>query len=105
TAPRAAVPAAASAPVGVAQQAVRSAAAPTAAQAQPVSRPTARQPGSPVEALCGPLMSEIRAAIRGRSLGELASGISAPPELAEEALTLLVARGAIIRRGHKYFAA
>ncbi|AKI99964.1 HEAT repeat protein [Archangium gephyra] len=105
TAHRAAVPAAASPARGVAQQAVRTAAAPPAAQAQPVSRPAARQPVSPVEALCGPLMSEIRAAIRGRSLGELASGISAPPELAEEALTLLVARGAIIRRGHKYFAA
>ena len=106
TAHRAAVPAAASAPIrGVAQQAVRTAAASTPVQAQPVSRPTARQPASPVEALCGPLMSEIRAAIRGRSLGELASGISASPELAEEALTLLVARGAIIRRGHKYFAA
>ncbi len=106
TAHRAAVPAAASAPVrGVAQQAVRTAATSTPVQAQPVSRPTARQPASPVEALCGPLMSEIRAAIRGRSLGELASGISASPELAEEALTLLVARGAIIRRGHKYFAA
>ncbi|HEX5750849.1 MAG TPA: HEAT repeat domain-containing protein [Archangium sp.] len=103
---RAAVPAAASAPArGSAQQAVRTAAAPTSAPAQPVARPAARQPVSPVEALCGPLMSEIRAAIRGRSLGELASGISAPPELAEEALTLLVARGAIIRRGHKYFAA
>ncbi|WPB76162.1 HEAT repeat domain-containing protein [Archangium violaceum] len=105
TAHRAAVPAAAAPTRGVAQQAVRTAAAPTAPQAQPVSRPAARQPVSPVEALCGPLMSEIRAAIRGRSLGELASGISAPPELAEEALTLLVARGAIIRRGHKYFAA
>ncbi|HZI05861.1 MAG TPA: wire protein, partial [Archangium sp.] len=106
TAHRAAVPAAASAPIrGVAQQAVRTAAASTPVQAQPVSRPTARQPASPVEALCGPLMSEIRAAIRGRSLGELASGIAASPELAEEALTLLVARGAIIRRGHKYFAA
>lgn len=103
TAHRAAVPAAAAPARGVAQQAVRTAAA-SPAQAQPVSRPTAR-PASPVEALCGPLMSEIRAAIRGRSLGELASGISAPPELAEEALTLLVARGAIIRRGHKYFAA
>ncbi|MCY1073829.1 HEAT repeat domain-containing protein [Archangium lansingense] len=102
---RAAVPAAVSAPArGVAQQAVRTAAA-SPAQAQPVSRPTARQSASPVEALCGPLMSEIRVAIRGRSLGELATGISAPPELAEEALTLLVARGAIIRRGHKYFAA
>ncbi|WNG54309.1 wire protein [Archangium gephyra] len=105
TAHRAAVPAAAAPTRSVAQQAVRTAAAPTAPQAQPVSRPAARQPVSPVEALCGPLMSEIRAAIRGRSLGELASGISAPPELAEEALTLLVARGAIIRRGHKYFAA
>jgi HEAT repeat protein len=105
TAHRAAVPAAASPARGVAQQAVRTAAAPAAAQAQPVSRPSARQPVSPVEALCGPLMSEIRAAIRGRSLGELASGVSAPPELAQEALTLLVARGAIIRRGHKYFAA
>ncbi|MFY0526254.1 HEAT repeat domain-containing protein [Archangium gephyra] len=106
TAHRAAVPAAVSAPTrSVAQQAVRTAATSTPVQAQPVSRPTARQPASPVEALCGPLMSEIRAAIRGRSLGELASGISASPELAEEALTLLVARGAIIRRGHKYFAA
>jgi hypothetical protein len=105
TAHRAAVPAAAAPARGVAQQAVRTAATSSPVQAQPVSRPTARQPASPVEALCGPLMSEIRAAIRGRSLGELASGISAPPELAEEALTLLVARGAIIRRGHKYFAA
>ena len=105
TAHRAAVPAAAAPARGVAQQAVRTAAAPSSAPAQPVARPAARQPVSPVEALCGPLMSEIRAAIRGRSLGELASGVSAPPELAEEALTLLVARGAIIRRGHKYFAA
>ena len=36
-----------------------------------------RAPASPVEALCGPLMAEIRAAIRGRSLGELAAGMSA----------------------------
>jgi hypothetical protein len=26
-------------------------------------------------------------------------------ELAQEALTLLLARGAVVRRGHKYFAA
>lgn len=106
--PRAAAPVT---PVAVqapmpAAPAVRPGPAPaTVHRAQPVSRPTARQPVSPVEALCGPLMSEIRVAIRGRSLGELASGVSAPPEMAEEALTLLVARGAIIRRGHKYFAA
>jgi HEAT repeat protein len=71
----------------------------------PASRPAARPVASPVEALCGPLLSEVRAAIRGRSLGELASGLSASPELTGEALALLVARGAVIRRGHKYFAA
>ncbi|MFL5356627.1 HEAT repeat domain-containing protein [Archangium sp.] len=101
-------PAPAAAPVRSSTQAVRLAAtsaAPAKAATQPAPRPTSRTPASPAEALCGPLMSEIRAAIRGRSLGELASGISAPPELAEEALALLVARGAIIRRGLKYFAA
>ncbi|HYO53358.1 HEAT repeat domain-containing protein [Archangium sp.] len=103
---RAPVPAPAVAPArGVAQQAVRTAAAPAAPAPQPAPRPAARQAASPVEALCGPLMREVRAAIRGRSLGDLASGVSAPPQLAEEALILLVARGAIIRRGHKYFAA
>jgi hypothetical protein len=58
-----------------------------------------------VEALCAPLLNDIRSAIRGRSMGELASGASASPELAQEALTLLVARGQVVRRGHKYFAA
>ncbi len=76
-----------------------------AAPAPAAQRPTARPAASPVEALCGPLMTEIRTAVRGRSLGELTSGLSASPKLAEEALALLVARGAVIRRGHKYFAA
>jgi hypothetical protein len=76
--------------------------APAAPAAQ---RSTARPAASPLEALCGQLMTEIRTAVRGRSLGELASGLSASPKLAEEALALLVARGAVIRRGHKYFAA
>ncbi len=81
--------------------------APLAARpAAPVPRPAARAASSsPVEALCGPLLGEVRAAIRGRSLGELATGISATLALTEEALALLVARGSIIRRGHKYFAA
>ncbi|EAU68297.1 wire protein [Stigmatella aurantiaca DW4/3-1] len=69
-------------------------------------RPVENRPrASPVEALCAPLMEDIRTAIRGRSFGELASMLSAPVELAQEALTLLVARGAVVRRGHKYFAA
>jgi hypothetical protein len=58
-----------------------------------------------VETLCAPLMADIRSAIRGRSMGELTAALSAPVELAQEALTLLLARGAVIRRGHKYFAA
>ncbi|NVJ14386.1 hypothetical protein HV826_09485, partial [Myxococcus sp. AM010] len=65
------------------------------------SRPTA----SPVEALCTQMLTEVRVAVRGRSLVELAVALSAPAELAQEALTLLSARGAVIRRGHKYFAA
>ncbi len=103
-APVAPPPAAVAPPVPV--HAHRSSAPATpAAPAHSAPRPAARAPASPVEALCGPLMTEIRAAIRGRSLGELASGLSASPKLAEEALALLVARGAVIRRGHKYFAA
>jgi HEAT repeats len=107
-APRPRAPMSAAAPARSAAQAVRTAATPAVsrqAPAPPAPRSSARPAASPVEALCGPLMSEIRAAIRGRSLGELASGISASVEAAEEALALLVARGAIIRRGHKYFAA
>jgi HEAT repeat protein len=69
------------------------------------SAPVARPGPSPVEALCSSLMLDIRAAIRGRSLGELTAALSAPVELAQEALTLLLARGAVVRRGHKYFAA
>ena len=76
--------------------------------AQPAPAPAAApaRPGpSPLETLCKSLMSDIQAAIRGRSLGELTAALSAPVELAQEALTLLVARGAVVRRGHKYFAA
>jgi hypothetical protein len=76
-----------------------------AAPAPAPARTPVRAAPSPVEALCAPLLAEVRAAIRGRSLGELASGLSASPQLTEEALALLVARGAVVRRGHKYFAA
>jgi len=76
-----------------------------AVAAPELSTPAARPGPSPVEALCTSLMADIRAAIRGRSMGELTSALSAPVELAQEALTLLLARGAVIRRGHKYFVA
>ncbi|NOK23069.1 hypothetical protein HMI50_39310, partial [Corallococcus carmarthensis] len=74
------------------------------APSTPPPVPPKRGP-SPVEALCGAMLQEVRVAVRGRSLAELTSGLSAPAELAQEAVALLVARGAIVRRGHKYFAA
>ncbi|MFP2903031.1 hypothetical protein ACLEQD_43185, partial [Corallococcus sp. 4LFB] len=74
------------------------------APSAPPPVPPKRGP-SPVEALCGAMLQEVRVAVRGRSLAELTSGLSAPAELAQEAVALLVARGAIVRRGHKYFAA
>lgn len=79
--------------------------APAAAPASEPSAPAARPGPSPLETLCASFMQDIRAAIRGRSLGELTAALAAPVELAQEALTLLLARGAVIRRGHKYFAA
>jgi hypothetical protein len=79
-------------------------AAPTPAAVSAPRTPARAAAPSPVEALCGPLLSEIRVAIRGRSLGELATGIRSTPEQTSEALALLVARGSVIRRGHKYFA-
>lgn len=76
-----------------------------AAAAEPSRPAPARPSASPVEALCTQMLAEVRVAVRGRSLVELAVALSAPSELAQEALTLLSARGAVIRRGHKYFAA
>jgi HEAT repeat protein len=107
TAPARAVPVAATERSGTVRALVTLGAVPTPpAQPAPEPRPGAARSGpSPVEALCASLMSDIRAAIRGRSLGELTTALSAPVELAQEALTLLLARGAVVRRGHKYFAA
>lgn len=77
--------------------------APAPAPAWPVAR--ARPEPSRVEQLCGVLLADVRAAIRGRTLGELVSGRALEAGLAEEAIALLVARGVVVRRGHKYFAA
>ncbi|MBZ4395674.1 HEAT repeat domain-containing protein [Myxococcus sp. AS-1-15] len=69
-------------------------------------RPVAARPSaSPVETLCAPMLHEVRVAVRGRSLAELTAALGVPVELAQEAITLLSARGAVVRRGHKYFAA
>jgi len=61
--------------------------------------------GATRESLCGLLMAEIRSALRGRSLQELAAAGRSPPDEAQQACELLIARGLVLRRGLKYFAA
>jgi hypothetical protein len=62
-------------------------------------------PASSSEALCSAVMAEIRCALRGRSMGELATSTNCAQEVAQQACELLVARGQVVRRGLKYFAA
>ncbi len=69
---------------------------------------TPRVPTGPAptpELLCTAIMFEIRGALRGCTLGELATVGKCMPETAQEACELLVARGQVVRRGLKYFAA
>jgi len=62
-------------------------------------------PAPTPEVLCTAIMFEIRGALRGCTLGELAAVGKCMPETAQEACELLVARGQVVRRGLKYFAA
>lgn len=55
--------------------------------------------------LSGPVLTELRTAIRGRSLAELATNLNQPPAAVTEACELLVARGQAMQRGQKYFVA
>ncbi|MFL5319330.1 MAG: HEAT repeat domain-containing protein [Myxococcaceae bacterium] len=57
------------------------------------------------EALCSQLVIEVRSAIRGRTLAELSRAVSVDEAVASEACDLLVARGALVRRGLKFFTA
>jgi hypothetical protein len=61
-------------------------------------------PPSPEE-LCTAVMSDVRGALRGCSLAELAASSKCAPDMVQEACELLVARGQVVRRGLKYFAA
>ncbi|MFY1832029.1 HEAT repeat domain-containing protein [Myxococcus fulvus] len=103
--PRPAAPAPRLSPVQAALVAM-GAPAPQPATRSEEPRPVAARPSaSPVETLCAPMLHEVRVAVRGRSLAELTAALGVPVELAQEAITLLSARGAVVRRGHKYFAA
>ncbi|MFZ5469551.1 MAG: HEAT repeat domain-containing protein [Myxococcota bacterium] len=57
------------------------------------------------ERVCGELLRELRIAIRGRTLAELAAAAHGDARVAQEACELLVARGQAVKRGTKYFAA
>jgi hypothetical protein len=51
------------------------------------------------------MISEIRCSIRGRSIAELAAVSQVTQEVVQQSCELLVARGQVVRRGAKYFAA
>ncbi len=82
-------------------------------EAQAVLEPQSREatprvptgPAPTPELLCTVIMFEIRGALRGCTLGELATVGKCMPDTAQEACELLVARGQVVRRGLKYFAA
>jgi HEAT repeats len=57
------------------------------------------------EALCGNVLGELKAAMRGRSAQELEGLLGAPSEAIEVACALLTARGQVVRRGTKLFVA
>lgn len=57
------------------------------------------------EALCSQIIVELRAAIRGKPLGDLAQGMSESPEVVARACALLESRGQVVRRGAKFFVA
>jgi hypothetical protein len=63
------------------------------------------RPSASPEALCAPVLGELKSAMRGRSLGELIQTLGAPAEAIEVACALLTARGQVVRRGTKLFVA
>jgi HEAT repeat protein len=61
--------------------------------------------GPSPEALCAPVLSELKAAMRGCSLPELIETLGVPAQTVEVACALLTARGQVVRRGTKLFVA
>lgn len=85
------------------------AAGPQASSALPTPSFAARTNAQPErilsESLLGQLAIEVRTAIRGRTVAEVARVLSLDEATAEEAASLLVARGTLVRRGLKLFTA
>jgi hypothetical protein len=62
-------------------------------------------PPPPSAALCDGIVRELRAAIRGRPLPDLAQTLGASTEDTLRACAALMQRGQVVRRGLKYFVA
>lgn len=86
-----------------------------ASRPQPAARAAPASPEPPAapapaprlanEALGAAVLAEVRAAIRGCALAELARSLNVTAAQVEETADLLVARGQAVRRGHKLFVA
>jgi HEAT repeat protein len=57
------------------------------------------------EGLCSTVMTEVRCAIRGRSMADLVTATGQSPEALQDVCELLMARNQLVRRGLKFFAA
>ncbi|HEX9049325.1 MAG TPA: PBS lyase, partial [Anaeromyxobacter sp.] len=60
-------------------------------------------PGPPASDLDGQILAEIRAALRGCTSEGLAAALGAPPPRVDAALEALAVRGAVARRGTRWF--
>jgi len=60
-------------------------------------------PGAGGERLSDAIVAELRGALRGRSTPELIGLLAAPPPELEAALNGLVARGAVVARGPRWY--
>jgi hypothetical protein len=60
---------------------------------------------APPASLSDGIVRELRAAIRGKPLHELASALGASMDDTMRACTALLQQGQVLRRGHKYFVA
>lgn len=90
-------------PVGGAPASGRAAAPVTARAAVAVLEEDAPPP--PSAELCAGVLRELRAAIRGQPLQELAQGLAASTEDTMRACAALMQQGQVVRRGLKYFVA
>ncbi len=68
------------------------------------ARPAAPRPAAPVDAaLTSAALAEVRTALRGRTAEEIAAALAREPAQVTSSLAALVAQGAVVARGPRYF--